>query len=303
MVVRTNESHVLETARRAIRPPAGDQSRPSAPTPSLSAAPPDAVPGASPAPALGFERFGVYYHRFRALKDVTVRMPAGQITAIMGPSGCGKSTLLRSINRMNDRIPRVRFEGQILIGQEPLYAPGTNLIRLRKRIGMVFQKPNPFAASIFDNVAWGPRVHRMHRGRAMREHVEGCLTRAGLWDEVKDKLSMNAMSLSGGQQQRLCIARALAVEPEVLLMDEPCSALDPITTYHIEQLMRELLPDYTIVIVTHNMQQAGRVSDASAFFWMDDDRAGYLVEYGTTERIFQRPENELTERYISGRMG
>jgi phosphate transport system ATP-binding protein len=221
----------------------------------------------------------------------------------MGPSGCGKSTLLRSINRMNDRIPRVRFEGQIRLADEPLYAPGANLIRLRKRIGMVFQKPNPFAASIFENVAWGPRIHRMHRGRAMREHVQRCLTRAGLWDEVKDKLSMNAMSLSGGQQQRLCIARALAVEPEVLLMDEPCSALDPIATYHIEQLMRDLLPDYTIIIVTHNMQQAGRVSDRSAFFWMDEDRAGYLVEYGATEALFQRPENELTERYISGRMG
>jgi len=249
------------------------------------------------------EDFGVSYGAFLALKDVNLGIPAGKITAFMGPSGCGKSTLLRSINRMNDTIPSARFHGQMALHGEPIYVPGVNLIRLRKRVGMVFQKPNPFPESIFENVAWGPRVHRLYRGDALREHVESCLRRAGLWDEVKDKLRLNAMSLSGGQQQRLCIARALAVEPEVLLMDEPCSALDPIATFHIERLMATLVPDLTIIIVTHNMQQAGRVADHTAFFWIDEQRTGHLVEYGTTIDLLQNPQDERTERYLSGRMG
>jgi phosphate transport system ATP-binding protein len=254
-------------------------------------------------PCVGFDSFGVSYGSFRALANVDLEIPAGKITAFMGPSGCGKSTLLRSINRMNDTIPSARFHGGMTLLGESIYAPGVNLIRLRKRVGMVFQKPNPFPASIFENVAWGPRMHGLYRGDDLPNQVEDCLRRAGLWDEVKDKLRLNAMSLSGGQQQRLCIARALAVEPEVLLMDEPCSALDPIATYGIEQLMSTLVPDLTIVIVTHNIQQAGRVSDNTAFFWIDDDRTGRLVEWGSTEKLFQNPDDERTDRYISGRMG
>ena len=262
-----------------------------------------ATAGARTDLCLSCESFGVSYGKFRALANVDLQIPAGKIMAFMGPSGCGKSTLLRSINRMNDTIPSAHFHGGMTLHGEAIYAPGVNLIRLRKRVGMVFQKPNPFPASIFENVAWGPRVHRLYRGDDLQNHVEDCLRRAGLWDEVKDKLKLNAMSLSGGQQQRLCIARALAVEPEVLLMDEPCSALDPIATYGIEQLMNTLVPDLTIVIVTHNIQQAGRVSDNTAFFWIDDDRTGRLVEWGPTEKLFQTPDDERTERYISGRMG
>jgi phosphate transport system ATP-binding protein len=204
---------------------------------------------------------------------------------------------------MNDIIPEARFQGQLFLAGEPLYVPGVNLIRLRKRVGMVFQKPNPFPESIFENVAWGPRIHGLYRGYDLAQHVERCLHRAGLWDEVKDKLRLNAMSLSGGQQQRLCIARALAVEPEILLMDEPCSALDPIATYHIEELMRSLVPEFTIVIVTHNIQQAARVSDFAAFFWVDDNRTGNLVESGPTARLFEAPRDERTDRYLAGRMG
>jgi phosphate transport system ATP-binding protein len=247
--------------------------------------------------------FGVSYGKFLALADVTMEIPSGQITAFIGPSGCGKSTFLRSINRMNDTIPTARFHGEMLLHGDPIYVPGVNLIRLRKRVGMVFQKPNPFPASIYENVAWGPRMHGLYRGHALRDHVEHCLVRAGLWDEVKDKLRLNAMSLSGGQQQRLCIARALAVEPEIMLMDEPCSALDPIATYRIEELMNTLVPDLTIVIVTHNMQQAGRVAATTAFFWIDDERTGHLVEYGKTADLLQNPKDERTDCYLSGRMG
>ncbi len=250
-----------------------------------------------------FESFSVDYGAFRALEDVSMDVPAGRITAYMGPSGCGKSTLLRSINRMNDTIPNARFGGQVYLKGQPLYAERVNLIRLRKRVGMVFQKANPFPASIFENVAWGPRIHRLYPKRQLAEHVEKCLSRAGLLDEVKDKLNMNAMALSGGQQQRLCIARALAVEPEVLLMDEPCSALDPIATYRIEELMSGLVPEYTIVIVTHNIQQAARVSHYAGFFWIDESRTGRLVECGPTEDLFSNPKDERTERYITGRMG
>jgi phosphate transport system ATP-binding protein len=249
------------------------------------------------------QAFGVNYGRFAALRDVNLDIPGGKITAFMGPSGCGKSTLLRSINRMNDTIPSARFSGQMYLHGDPIYVPGVNLIRLRKRVGMVFQKPNPFPASIRENVAWGPRMHRLYRGSDLENHVEHCLRRAGLWDEVKDKLKLNAMSLSGGQQQRLCIARALAVEPEVLLMDEPCSALDPIATFNIEELMATLVPELTIVIVTHNIQQAGRIADYSSFFWIDENRTGQLVEWGTTADMFQSPKDERTERYLSGRMG
>jgi len=252
---------------------------------------------------VGFRAFGVKYGTFEAIKAVGLDIRRGCITAFMGPSGCGKSTLLRSINRMNDTIPEARFCGQVYLDGEPIYVPGVNIIRLRKRVGMVFQKPNPFPASIFENVAWGPRIHRLYKGPQLAEHVEKCLIRAGLWDEVKDKLRLNAMSLSGGQQQRLCIARALAVEPEILLMDEPCSALDPIATFHIEELMRSLVPDYTIVIVTHNIQQAARVSDYCAFFWVDENRCGRLVESGPTEQLFEAPRDERTERYLAGRMG
>ncbi len=250
-----------------------------------------------------FEDFCVDYGTFRALEDVNMGIPGGQITAYIGPSGCGKSTLLRAINRMNDTIPNARFNGQVYLKGQPLYADGVNLIRLRKRVGMVFQKPNPFPASIFENVAWGPRIHRLYAKKQLAEHVDKCLARAGLLEEVKDKLSMNAMSLSGGQQQRLCIARALAVEPEVLLMDEPCSALDPIATCRIEELMNALVPDYTIVIVTHNIQQAARVSHYAGFFWIDESRTGRLVECGPTEKLFANPGDERTERYITGRMG
>ena len=252
---------------------------------------------------IAFEAFGVSYGSFLALSDVDMCLPGGKITAFMGPSGCGKSTLLRSINRMNDLIPEARFHGQLHLGGEQIYAPGVNLLRLRKRVGMVFQKPNPFPASIWDNIAWGPKIHGLYRGHELHAHVRHCLERAGLWDEVKDKLRLNAMSLSGGQQQRLCIARALAVEPEVLLMDEPCSALDPIATFHIEELMRTLVPEYTIVIVTHNIQQAARVSDVAAFFWVDENRTGQLVEWGPTAKVFENPSEERTEVYLSGRAG
>jgi phosphate transport system ATP-binding protein len=242
-----------------------------------------------------------FYGAFRAVRDISLRVPRNQITAIIGPSGCGKSTLLRSFNRMNDLIDSARIEGSILYHGVDLYAEGVDAVEVRRRIGMVFQKPNPFPKSIYDNVAFGPRVAG-YKG-SMDELVERSLKRAALWDEVKDKVRKPGTDLSGGQQQRLCIARAIAVEPDVILMDEPCSALDPIATLKIEELMRELKENYTIVIVTHNMQQAARVSDVTAFLTMGDDRAGYLVEMGATEQIFTRPTNRLTEDYITGRFG
>jgi phosphate transport system ATP-binding protein len=220
------------------------------------------------------------------------------VTAIIGPSGCGKSTFLRSINRLNDLIAGTRYEGELLFDGKSVLGPSTDLVRLRLRIGMVFQKPNPFPKSIFDNVAYGPRLNRLVPKRDLPELVERCLRRAALWDEVKDRLDTPATGLSGGQQQRLCIARTLGNEPEVLLMDEPCSALDPIATQRIEELIVELQRDYTIVIVTHNMQQAARVSAMTAFF----DR-GSLIEYAATETIFTKPSNERTEAYITGRFG
>ncbi len=243
----------------------------------------------------------VFYGSFRAVKDVTFEAPANAITALIGPSGSGKSTILRAINRMNDLIPGTRSEGQVLYRGQDLYAPDVDPVEVRRRIGMVFQKANPFPKSIYDNVAFGPRVNGI-KGN-LDELVEQSLRRAALWDEVKDKLKQSGLALSGGQQQRLCIARAIAVEPEIVLMDEPASALDPRSTLQIEELMAELRTRYTIVIVTHNMQQAARASDWTVFLNMGDDRAGYIVERDRTTEIFTNPKNRLTEDYVSGRFG
>ncbi|MBJ27731.1 MAG: phosphate ABC transporter ATP-binding protein [Chloroflexi bacterium] len=250
---------------------------------------------------LAIEDLSVYYGNFRVLKNVTLQIPSNKVTALIGPSGSGKSTLLRCFNRMNDLIPSARIEGKVYFGENNIYAAGVDPTEVRSRIGMVFQKPNPFPKSIFENVAFGLRING-YRGD-MNEAVERALHVAALWDEVKDRLNDGALTLSGGQQQRLCIARAIAVEPEVILMDEPASALDPIATLAIEGLMRDLSREYTILVVTHNMQQAARVSDETAFLMMDDDRAGYLVEHGETQQIFTNPVDERTEAYITGRFG
>jgi len=244
----------------------------------------------------------LYYGDFQALRDISMEIRAKQITAIIGPSGCGKSTLLRSFNRMNDLIPGVRVEGRVFLDGQDIFN-GMDVVELRRRVGMVFQRPNPFPKSIFDNVAYGPRAHGIRDKTRLAEIVEKSLKAAALWDEIKDDLHKPALALSGGQQQRLCIARALAVEPEVILMDEPCSALDPIATLHIEELMRELVREYTIVIVTHNMQQAARVSDYTAFLLMNEQRAGELIEYGLTKDVFTNPRDKRTEDYITGRFG
>lgn len=239
-----------------------------------------------------------------AVRDVNLRVPRGEITALIGPSGCGKSTILRSFNRMNDLIDGATVEGSILYHDEDIYGPKVDPAEVRRRIGMVFQKPNPFAMTIYDNVAFGPRIHGMKKD--LDDRVEKALRGAALWDEVKDKLTQPGQALSGGQQQRLCIARAIALEPDVILMDEPCSALDPISTLAIEDLMRELAGDYSIVIVTHNMQQAARVSDWTAFFTVDMERGvrvGELVEYDRTQKIFTAASDKRTEGYISGRFG
>jgi phosphate transport system ATP-binding protein len=252
------------------------------------------------------EDLSVYYGPFRAVQDVTLTVPARQITAFIGPSGCGKTTVLRCFNRMNDLVEIARVEGSVRYHGVDLYDPEVNPVEVRRRIGMVFQKPNPFPKSIYDNVAFGPRVARIKGD--LDEIVERSLRRAALWDEVKDRLKASAMSLSGGQQQRLCIARALAVDPEVILMDEPCSALDPIATGRIEELMREIKDTYTIVIVTHNMQQAARVSDSCAFFTTEvnpdsDTRTGMLIEHDRTELMFSTPSDSRTENYVTGRFG
>jgi phosphate transport system ATP-binding protein len=248
----------------------------------------------------------VYYGPFQAVRDVTLTIPARQITAFIGPSGCGKTTVLRCFNRMNDLVEIARVEGSVRYHGIDLYDPQVNPVEVRRRIGMVFQKPNPFPKSIYDNVAFGPRVARLKGD--LDEIVERSLRRAALWDEVKDRLKASAMGLSGGQQQRLCIARALAVDPEVVLMDEPCSSLDPIATGRIEELMREIKDTYTIVIVTHNMQQAARVSDSCAFFTTEvdserDTRTGMLIEYDRTELMFSTPNDPRTENYVTGRFG
>jgi len=246
--------------------------------------------------------YSLYYGDFQALRNINIEIYANQITAIIGPSGCGKSTLLRSFNRMNDLIPGVRVEGQVLLDGQDIF-DGTDVVELRRRVGMVFQKPNPFPKTIFDNVAYGPRAHGVKSKAQLAEIVERSLRAAALWDEVKDELQKSALALSGGQQQRLCIARALAVEPEVILMDEPCSALDPIATLRIEELMRVLKETYTIVIVTHNMQQAARVSDYTVFLLMNETHAGELIEYDVTKNIFTNPRDQRTEDYITGRFG
>jgi phosphate transport system ATP-binding protein len=278
-------------------------SHPSADPPRLGAVGRGAGEGrpaaAEPAVAVEADDFSFWYGTNRALNDITLTIAERRVTALIGPSGCGKSTFLRAINRMNDLIPGIRHDGEIRIRGESVYAPHLDVVNLRRRIGMVFQKSNPFPKSIYDNVAYGPRVNGLARGRAaLDEVVERSLRGAALWDEVKDRLDRSALGLSGGQQQRLCIARALAVEPEVLLMDEPASALDPIATQKIEELIYQLKDRYTIVIVTHNMQQAARVSDVTAFFYL-----GNLVEVGRTDDIFTNPREDRTEAYITGRFG
>jgi phosphate transport system ATP-binding protein len=251
--------------------------------------------------AIEAKSLSIYYADFRAVKSVDLSIQTNKITAIIGPSGCGKSTMLRSFNRMNELVPTARHDGGILFHGQDVYAPDVDPVEVRRQIGMVFQKPNPFPKSIYDNVAWGAKING-YKGN-MDELVEQALQQAALWDEVKDKLKQSGLSLSGGQQQRLCIARTIAVKPEIILMDEPASALDPIATLRIEELMRELSKNYTIIVVTHNMQQAARVSDFTAFFNMDEDRAGYLVEAGPTAEIFTNPKNQRTEDYITGRFG
>ena len=244
------------------------------------------------------EHLNLWYGSFQALKDITLRLPANEITAFIGPSGCGKSTLLKSLNRMNDLVEGCRIEGTVTLDGEDIFSRKMDVNLLRKRVGMVFQKPNPFPMSIYDNVAYGPRTHGIRSRVKLDEIVEKSLRGAAIWDEVKDRLKKSALGMSGGQQQRLCIARALAVEPEVLLMDEPTSALDPISTSRIEELAMELKKDYTIVMVTHNMQQAARISDKTAFFLLGD-----MVEFGPTEKIFSMPQDRRTEDYITGRFG
>jgi phosphate transport system ATP-binding protein len=239
-----------------------------------------------------------FYDDFEALEGISMQIEERSITALIGPSGCGKSTFLRCFNRMNDTIEGSRVEGTVLLDGEDVYAPGVDVVELRRRVGMVFQRPNPFPQSVYDNVAFGPRVLGLARGAALDELVERSLRSAALWDEVRDSLRTSALDLSAGEQQRLCIARVLAVEPEVILMDEPCSALDPAATLQIEELMHTLSERYTILIVTHNMQQAARVSDQTGLFWL-----GELVEYDATGRLFTRPREQLTEDYITGRMG
>jgi phosphate transport system ATP-binding protein len=264
-----------------------------------------------PAPApivFDVEGLSVYYGDYRAVRNVDMKIRRNEITGFIGPSGCGKTTVLRCFNRMNDLIEGARVEGRLDYHGVDLYGPGVNAVEVRRRIGMVFQKPNPFPKSIYDNIAYGPRIAGTKKKAELDDIVERSLQRAALWDEVKDRLKSSALGMSGGQQQRLCIARAIAVDPEVILMDEPCSALDPIATARIEDLMKEIKTDYTIVIVTHNMQQAARVSDATAFFSTEvnpesDVRTGLLVEFDRTATIFSNPSDERTENYITGRFG
>jgi phosphate transport system ATP-binding protein len=249
------------------------------------------------------EEVNLFYGSFQALRNVTFDIRECSITAIIGPSGCGKSTLLRLFNRMNDLIPSVRVEGKVLLDGASIYDKNLDVVELRKRVGMVFQKPNPFPMTVYENIAIGPRQHGIRHEAKLAGIVERCLREVNLWEEVKDMLKRSALDLSVGQQQLLCIARALAVEPEVILMDESCSALDPESTLKIEELMRDLVSKYTIIIVTHNMEQAARVSDMAAFMMMEQDKAGVLVEYAPTSQIFSFPKDKRTEDYISGRFG
>ena len=257
--------------------------------------------GVDHATVIELQDVSCYYGSFRAVRNINIKVAKQRITALIGPSGCGKSTLLRTINRMNDLIPTYRTEGHLLLDGQDLYAKEVDPVAVRRRVGMVFQKPNPFPKTVWENVAFGPKING-YKGD-MDELVERSLRRAALWDDVKDKLKQSGMALSGGQQQRLCIARTIAVDPEVILMDEPCSALDPRSTLQIEELMAELKKDYTIVIVTHNMQQAARASDTTIFMTMGEDRAGFVVEEAPTVEIFTNPKNQLTEDYVSGRFG
>ncbi len=244
------------------------------------------------------KNLNLWFKDNHVLKDINLVIKENAVTAVMGPSGCGKSTLIRTMNRMNDVISGCRVTGEVYVDGKNIYEDNTNVYDLRRRVGMVFQRPNPFPKSIFDNVAFGPKIHKIESGKKLEETVEKSLRGAALWDEVKERLDDSAFSLSGGQQQRLCIARALAVEPEVILMDEPCSALDPASTSHVEVLIRELSEKYTVIIVTHNLQQAARVSDFTAFLYV-----GELIEYGYTEKVFEDPKSELTEKYITGKFG
>jgi len=252
---------------------------------------------------IAVEALNLYYGTFQALRNVNIDIQECAITALIGPSGCGKSTLLRCFNRMNDLIPGVRVDGEILLDGVSINDKNTDVVTLRKKVGMVFQKPNPFPMPVYDNIAFGPRHHGITRELDLSGIVERCLRQVALWEEIKDKLKTSAFDLSPGQQQRLCIARALAVEPDVILMDESCSALDPESTLKVEELMQELSVNYTIIIVTHNMEQAVRVSDMTAFMMMEEDRAGTLVEYAPTSKLFSNPKDKRTEDYITGRFG
>jgi len=252
---------------------------------------------------ISLENVNCYYYNFLAVKDVNLQIESNKITALIGPSGCGKSTVLRALNRMNDTILGAKLSGKVLIQGEDIYRNGQDLIELRRKVGMVFQRPYSFPMSIYDNVAYGPRMHGIKDKKSLDDIIERSLKQSALWQEVHDKLHQFALELSGGQQQRLCIARALAVEPEILLLDEPCSALDPIATLKIEDLLNEFKKELTIVIVTHNMQQASRISDNTAFFWTTEERTGFLVEYGATAQIFSSPHDKRTEDYITGRFG
>ena len=277
------------------------------PTPHLEVAMHE-VPDAAATIVFETRDLAVYYGNFRAVREVALDVRKNEITAFIGPSGCGKTTVLRCLNRMNDLIDGARVEGTVSYHGIDLYGPQVDAVEVRRRIGMVFQKPNPFPKSIYDNLAFGPRLNGIKKRAQLDSIVENSLKRAALWDEVKDRLKESAMGLSGGQQQRLCIARCVAVEPEVILMDEPCSSLDPIATARIEELMQEIKTDYTIVIVTHNMQQAARVSDRTAFFTTEvnpegDRRTGRLVEFNPTTKIFSNPDDERTEQYVTGRFG
>jgi phosphate transport system ATP-binding protein len=284
--------------------PGGEPVAPIAPLPSAIARADRQAPDPSAPPRMELKDVMVRYGDRPAVRDVSIRIPRQAVTALIGPSGCGKSTVLRCLNRMNDLIPSARVEGLVTLDGEDIYAEGVDPVEVRRRIGLIFQRPNPFPMTIYDNVAYGPRRHGVKDRAVLDETVERCLRRAALWDEVSsDFRKKSGLSLSGGQQQRLCIARALATEPEVLLMDEPASALDPISTLRIEELMDQLRQTYTIVIVTHNMQQAARVSDFTAFFSLGEDRVGYLVEVDETTRIFTNPRERLTEDYVSGRFG
>jgi len=244
------------------------------------------------------KNLNLWYGEKQVLKNIDLKIPEEKVTAVIGPSGCGKSTLIRCFNRMNDIIDCCRIEGKVFIDEKDIYDKRTDVVELRKNVGMVFQKPNPFPKNIYENIAYAPRIHGLKNKKKLDKIVEKCLKQAFLWDEVKDRLSESARSLSGGQQQRLCIARALAVEPEIILMDEPCSALDPMATAKIEELIRYLSKDYTVIIVTHNMQQAARVSDYTAYLYI-----GELIEFGSTKQIFENPREESTENYITGRFG